>query len=516
MTIYNEAAVMLLAGLALFLLGLRFMQEKLERALGRNLRFTVKMMGKNRVAAWLGGMLASLGLQSSTGLSVAVAGLASVGCISLQCAAGALLGANIGSAAAALWLALDVRLGTAAAVAGALLCIVFRRERTRQLGGALIALAIVMIGLEMVSQALQTLKDWEGMTYLMLGMGYPVLAVLLGAGVAAMLQSSVAVVALAQVLALQALLPLETAIYVVLGANIGTCFTAIIASAGARVPGRRAAAVHLMAKLIGVAAGVAAMQYLPVAEYAALAGGNAKWQLALLHGALNVTTAVVLLPFAGLLCAISKLFVRGAQEESTLAFYDERVLYVPAFALLQLEKETQRLCAMSCAQLQYAADCWQGEVFADAPDEMSRDVKKMVTEGLLSVAGRTGNPADQRRVTALMHAAQQAGGLDAPAKQLVSLRAECINALDEEAADDLRLLLHKALNMANMAQQVLFGGRMSDEKLSSMRLMTGEAKECAHEARLKMLHNSCDEVYLEALREAARAAVCAGEMLQNK
>ena len=509
MTICDVALVKLLGGLALFLFGLRLFQEKMEGAFGRGIRFLLPLMRKNRVTGLLGGAMASGILQDGSAVSAAAAGLCHAGYLNLYSASGVMLGAGAGTVVTALLLTVEPALAAVFAAAGAAVCILLRRDRMRNIGSAMLALSVMFGGLLLLSQSLEALKDWQGVTYLMLGMQYPALAVLLGAGVAAMLQSSVAVVGILQVLFMQSLLPVETAVYVVLGANIGACMTTIMASAGARRDARRAAVTQLLLCLAGAAAAIVCMQYWPLTEYTKLPVSE-KMQLALLHGLFNAALAIVFVPFAGLFAWMGKLFVHGGPEKSVFAFYDERVLNVPSFALVQLEKETQRLCGMNCERLQAAIDAWQDE---DAPDISARaceQLEKEVTAALLQLNRKNVSERDGARIQMLLHAAQQSTRMGSHAQRVRALREICGN-VPEDAQDDLLLLLHKAMNMADMAQQALWGKKMSGEKMKSMQLMTGDAAECAQAAR--MHHAAQTAEYLEALHEAAYAAVCAGNMV---
>ncbi len=502
--------ISLLGGLALFLFGLHMMSEKLERTLGKILRGLLPRRTKNRVSGLFAGTVAAGMLQSSSAVTVLTVGFVQAGLLSLKSAAGVIMGANIGTTTTALMLSLPCLPGAMLAGAGMLVTLLFRRDRIRQAGYALLGAGVMMIGMQWMTEAMAPLKQWNGMKYLMLGIEQPLLAVLLGAGVAAILQSSAATVGILQAMAVQEILPLQTAFYVVLGANIGTCMTAVMASSGANVSARRAAAVHLIFNVLGAAGMFAAAQYLPLMDYAAQTGGNVKLQLALVHVTQNAASALVLLPFAGLLCALARLFVRGDQKESTRC-YDERMLAVPSLALHQLERETQRLCDMNRQQLQLAAETWQGDAAEEGPGvEESAALEKEIAEGLLQVRGRLSGEKDVQRIRILLQAAAQSQQMGEHAWQLrMAYRGEDYG---EEAMDDLMLMAHKALNMADMAQQALFGGKMTGEKEQSMHLMARDAAACAQEIRDRHMACMTGAAYLEALQHAASAATCAGKM----
>ena len=524
MTIYD--VILLLGGLALFLFGMRLMSEKLERVAGKGLKKTLSLMTKNRVTGLIAGTLATGVLQSSSAVTVLVVGFVNAGLMSLKSAAGVIMGANIGTTVTGLLLSVQVNLGAAFAAAGMIISVLSRRDRVKQAGQTLLSLGVLFTGMQLMTAAMEPLKNWNGMKYLMLGIDQPLLAVLLGAGVTAILQSSSATVGILQALALQGLMPVQTAFYVVLGTNIGTCVTAVIAAAGANVNARRAAALHLLFNVIGTAVFFAAAQYLPLMEYVSLVSSNIKLQIALVHIVFNVATTLLLLPFAGLLVKLGCLLVRGKAEDGALKFYDERMLSTPAFALAQLEKETQRLCEMSRKHLQLAVDSWQGDALPDSEDYAERcaETARAVTEGLIQVKGKTGSERDGLRIRALLHAVSQAQRLARHAQNLCDLRTQHADlTFSEEAADDLLLMAHKALNLADMAQQALFDGKMSGEKQQSMQLMARDAEDCAkemHERHLsRLVSGECSTedgvVYLEALHDITRAAAHAGALAQE-
>ena len=192
-------------------------------------------------------------------------------------------------------------------------------------------------------------------------------------------------------------------------------------------------------------------------------------------------------------------------------------------ALAQLEKETQRLCETSRKHLQLAVDSWQSEGLTTAFEDCT-ETARAVTEGLIQVKGKTGSERDARRIRTLLHAVSQAQRLDRHAQNLCDLREKHAEmTFGEEATDDLLLMAHKALNLADMAQQALFDGKMSGEKQQSMHLMARDAEDCAKELHTqhlsRLLKGECSAeegvVYLEALHDMTRAAAHAGAMAQE-
>lgn len=499
--------ITLAGGLAIFLFGLQLMVNKLERVFGRMLRGLVPAMAKNRVAGLFAGTVMTGVLQSSSAMTAVTVGLVNAGTMTLGSALGVILGANIGSTATGLLLCVNTQWSAAIATGGLLLIVISRRDRIRQAGQMLVSMGVMLFGLQLMTESMAALKNWAGMTYLMLGMDAPWISVLLGAGVAALLQSSAAAIGILQALAMQGILPLETALYALLGANIGTCITAVIAAAGANVSARRAATVHVLFNLLTAALVVAAMHYLPVIDYVQMVSGQVNLQLALAHVALNVGGAAIWLILSPVLLLFSRLFVHGKAGESALMHYDERQQSVPFIALYQLEKEAQRLGEIARARMQRAISCWQGEeAEADAADAAS--IARAVSQGLLLVQGKMSNERDSARIGVLVRAAAQfeyvARHADAVA-QLSETRA----AFAEEALDDLLLFAHKALGAVETAQLKAFSRRLSGEEQQSMQLLLADAKDCAQELVEKGAANQA------VLREIACVIEGAGQVIEQ-
>lgn len=494
--------IALLGGIALFLFGLQLMVNKLERVFGKWLSGLVPVMAKNRVAGLFAGTLMTGVLQSSSSVTAMTIGLVNAGVMTTGCALGSVLGANVGSTVTGLLLCVNTQWSAAMAAAGLVLTVISRRDRIRQAGQMFMSAAMMLAGLQLMTGNMAALKTWDGVTYLAMGMDYPVLSVLLGACVAALLQSSAATIGILQALCMQGILPMQTAVYVLLGANIGTCITAVIASAGANVPARRTAAVHVLFNALTAAICAAAMHYLPVMDYVQKIGGQINWQLALVHVAFNAGGAAVWLILSPVLLLISRLFAHGKAEKGCLRHYDERQLSVPAVALYQLEKEVKRLSGRAVESMQQAIDCWQGTADRAEDNENARIAKK-IAAGLLLVQGKTSNERDSARIARLMKAAAQfeyAARHAAAWAQLSDMR----EAFGEEALDDLLLFAHNALSAVETAQLKTFARRISREEKQAMQLLMADAGNCARELREKyMLSAENGAAYQAALQEIA-------------
>lgn len=504
--------IALLGGIALFLFGLQLMVNKLERVFGRMLRgMAIK---KNRVTGLFAGVIMTGVLQSSSSVTAATVGLVNAGAVTLGGALGVILGANIGSTVTGLMLCMNTQWSMMIAAAGLVFVVISRRDRIRQAGQALLSAGMMLLGMQLMTEGMAILKDWQGVTYLTMGMDYPGLSLLLGAGVAAVLQSSAATIGVLQALCMQGILPLDTALYALLGANIGTCITAVIAAAGANVPARRAATVHVLFNVLTAAICAAAMHYLPVMDYVQMVGGQVNFQLAIAHVAFNAGGAVIWLILSPVLLLFSRIFAHGAAKTGSLQHYDERQLSVPAIALFQLEKEVQRLGDMAKDGVQQAIECWQGMAAVEEYEEAAA-IAKDVSQGLLWVQGRTGNERDSARIAMLLQAAAQ---FEYAARHagIWAQQSENGAAFSEEEMDELLLFAHKALSLVETAQILLISRNISQEEKQSMQLLQAEAGDYE-----RALMEKCAErpdncaAYQAALQEIACVSEAMRQLIGN-
>ncbi len=347
----------LLGGLGLFLFGMKVMGDGLERAAGGRLKHLLEMVTRNRLLAVLCGAAMTGLIQSSSATTVMVVGFVNAQLMSLGQAVGVIMGANIGTTVTSLMLSVKVDFGAVFACAGLVLSFLPAKWHTREAGNICMGLGVLFVGMEAMSSAMAPLRDWAGFRDAMTALNHPLLGVLLGLAVTAVLQSSSASIGILQALAGEGLIPLRMAMFVLYGQNIGTCVTSLIACAGTGAAAKRAAMVHLLFNVIGALLFVALTLMLPLADWIAeLSPGNLRLQIALTHVLFNVITTSALLPLSQLLerAACALVPEKGETGESMrLKYFDERLLKTPSIACAQLFRETRRMGDI--ARMNYAA-----------------------------------------------------------------------------------------------------------------------------------------------------------------
>jgi phosphate:Na+ symporter len=342
-----------LGGLALFLLGMELITRSLTAAAGDRLRTALDRISGNRLLGALAGAVVTAAIQSSSVTTVLVVGFTSAGLVTLRGAIPLILGANIGSTATAQIVALDVTEQALVLVAvGFALRALSSQERRSEYGGAVLGLGLVLLGLRVITEGTEPLRDWQPFLDLMVGDDRLLVGVLLGAVFTAVVQSSAATTGIVVVLGGEELISLRMGLAVVLGANIGTCVTAVLAAAGKSTEGRRAAAVHVVFNVAGTVIWLLLLDQLAslVRSISPSEAAVTARQLANAHTIFNVTTTMAFLGLVGPLARLVERLVPARPEPEALPavlprYLDSALLGSPVTALEVTRKELARMAS---------------------------------------------------------------------------------------------------------------------------------------------------------------------------
>ena len=306
------AAMLLTAGLGLFLFGMQMMSGSLEAAAQGRMEGWLRRLTGNRILGVLTGAAVTALVQSSTAITVLAVGLVDRGILSLTQAVWIILGANIGTTVTGQLCALDLgRLAPILASLGMAVNLSGRRPHMRRAGSALAGLGVMLIGMRVMETAALSLGRSRFLLGLMTRMRSPLAAMAGGALFTALIQSSSASVAILQALAVSGLVAPGSETYIVLGQNIGTCVTAILAAAPLGVSARRTALVHLLVNVLGAAAFAGIYPFIPFDRWMrALAPGNPAGRIANIHLIFNAVSTLLLLPFGRGLAGLAERLVR--------------------------------------------------------------------------------------------------------------------------------------------------------------------------------------------------------------
>lgn len=401
-----------LGGLGMFLYGMNIMADGMQKTAGSKMSSFLGMLTNNRLLAVALGALITAIIQSSGATTVMVVGFVSAGVLNLTQAVGVIMGANIGTTITA-WIVSMSQLGDAFTVmkpgfyapclvgVGALLLVFTKSQRKQTVGEILIGLGLLFMGLDFMSGSISPYTEAPifAKAFEVLGSN-PLLGMVTGMLVTALLQSSSASVGILQTLAMNGVVTTNAAIYITLGQNIGSCVTALISSAGGSRTAKRAAVIHLTFNIIGsIIFGV--VGFVVFAMSPALAASNiSAVQISIFHTVFNLTNTAILFPFANQLVKISGVVVKeraenapAAEDEemaATIKHLDERIFESPVFAVETAALEVVHMGQITMENVKRALDA----VLTGNLDEVSvvykvektiNNMEKMLTEYLIKV-----------------------------------------------------------------------------------------------------------------------------------
>lgn len=352
-----EMILKFVGGLGMFLYGMNIMADGLQKSAGDKMKRLMEILTNNRLMGILIGTIVTGIIQSSSATTVMVVGFVNAGIMNLGQAVGVIMGANIGTTVTA-WLVSMSEWGAFLKPEflaplfigiGSFTILLVKSYRKRNIGEILVGFGILFIGLSFMSGAITPYRDAPIFTkaFSVIG-GNPILGILVGLIVTAIIQSSSASVGILQTLAMNGVVGWNSAIFITLGQNIGTCVTALISSAGANKTAKRAAVIHILFNTIGaVIFGIGMFiffQFNPV-----LAASNiSSVEISIFHTVFNITNTIVLLPFANKLVQLSGLILKDkvtlseeeiAEDALTLRHLDDRIMETPSFAVQNVVTE---------------------------------------------------------------------------------------------------------------------------------------------------------------------------------
>ena len=359
----------LIGGLALFLYGMNAMGDGLAKVSGGKLEKILENLTSSPIKAVLLGAGVTAVIQSSSATTVMVVGFVNSGIMKLSQAVGVIMGANIGTTVTSWILSLTgiqsdnfiIRMfkptsfSPILAIIGVIFILFINDSKKKDVGTIFIGFAILMYGMDMMSSAVKPLAEVPEFTNLLLKFSNPLLGVLAGALLTAVIQSSSASVGILQALCLTGAVPFSAAIPIIMGQNIGTCITAILSAIGAKKNAKRAAAVHLYFNLIGTVIFMTVFYIInAIVGFSFFHQSATPAGIAIIHSVFNITATIILLPFAKGLEKLACLTIRDKKEDVAVSAEDKefmilepRFLEKPAFAVEQSRNAARKMAEES-------------------------------------------------------------------------------------------------------------------------------------------------------------------------
>ena len=420
MTIFN--ALTLVGGLCLFLFGMNLMGQALERRAGGRLRTLLDKMTSRVMLGFLTGLGVTAIIQSSSATTVMVVGFVNSGLMTLRQAINVIMGANVGTTvtswflslagidSGSLWVQLlkPASFTPVLALIGIIFYMFCKDTRKKDTGLILLGFTTLMFGMETMSGAVAGLRDVPAFTNLFLAFTNPLLGVLVGALVTAVIQSSSASVGILQALSVTGGVSYAAAIPIIMGQNIGTCVTALLSSVGTNKNARRAAIVHLLFNVIGVTVLLTAFCIVKAALSPALLDEPATmYGIAIVHSVFNILCTAMLLPAGGLLERLAMRLVPDGKSADETAELDKRLLATPSLALQQARTLAGGMASCAARALENALtafDAYTPELAQSIREDEERcdHYEDIIGTYLVQLSSRTMSQCESEEATELL------------------------------------------------------------------------------------------------------------------
>lgn len=410
-----ELIITLLGGLGLFLFGMSFMSQGLQKAAGAKLRTILEAMTRNKLVAVLFGAIFTAVIQSSGATTVMVVSFVNAGLMSLAQSVGIIFGANIGTTITSQLVAFNLT-GVAPIIlfVGAVLMMFGKKPLTKKIGEIIIGFGALFMGISLMKDSMTGLKEYDSVLHILGSLDNPLLSILLGMVITILVQSSSVTVSILLIMASQGLVDLPVCFYFILGCNIGSCTPAVLASLNAKKDAKRAALIHVLFNVFGmVIIGIILIFAMNPFETFILkvSGADVGRCVANADTLYKIFQTVIFLPVSNQFIALTKRLIPGddeVSEEFELSYIGKSNVFAPATAVVEAIQEIERMGSMAIDNLKLSI-----EAFFDGDDNKIERVyateknidflSKEITDFLVQANQFDLPIADKQRIGGLFH-----------------------------------------------------------------------------------------------------------------
>lgn len=464
-----DIVISLMGGLGLFLYGMNLMAEGLEKSAGSKLKRIVELLTSNVFMGVIVGAFVTAIIQSSSATTVMVVGFVNAGIMNLTQAIGVIMGANIGTTVTAQLVSFDLNgMAPIALGIGIILYLFASKPKVKNIAEILIGFGILFTGMDFMKNAVEPLAEYKGFTDLLVGFGdHPLLGLLLGFGITAIVQSSSASMGMLIALASQGLIPLNAALPILYGQNIGTCVTSLISSVGASRNAKRAAVMHLIFNVLGTAVFLIVLNKPVVSFVTNMNPGDVARQIANTHTLFNIISVIILLPFTKFIINLAIKLVpdkSGEEDESkAIKYLDDRIVETPSIAVASVVKETLRMGKKAKESVNYAIDGFleQSQENIDKSfkhEKVVNELQKGILNYLLKLSKAHLDEDARDIVDSLFNTVNDIERIGDHAENIAELAQDIIDSdlkLSKQGTEEVRELYNKVIATYDYALQAM-------------------------------------------------------------
>ena len=501
-----DIAIGIMGGLGLFLYGMNLMGDGLQKSAGSKLKRIIELLTSNVIMGVLVGMVVTMVIQSSSATTVMVVGFVNAGIMSLPQAIGVIMGANIGTTITAQLVSLDVDfLAPVALGIGIVIYMFSNKPKHKNIAEILIGFGILFTGMDFMKEAVKPLAGYQGFTDMLLSFGHhPILGVLMGFAITAIVQSSSASMGMLIALASQGLIPITAALPILYGENIGTCVTSLISSIGASRNARRAAIMHLTFNVLGSMIFMFILSKPIVAIVTAIDPTDAARQIANAHTLFNILNVIVLLPFNKLIIKVATKLVPDTHVEDddvkVVKFIDDRMIETPSIALANIVKETLRMGEKSKESLNAAMDgivdkSKEKIELSFKREKLINELQKSILNYLLKLSKASLNEDSRETVDALFNTVNDIERIGDHAENIAELAKDIVDleiSFSDVGIGELKDMYNKVVSTYTYALEAM---RTSNVELA--------CKVIKMEEQVDMMEKSCRANHMNRLNSSS-------------
>ena len=476
-----NSIIALLGGLGAFLFGMKYMGEGLELAAGPKMKELLEKLTRNRIMGFLLGALVTVVIQSSSATTVMVMGFINAEIMDLAQATGVIFGANIGTTITSILIALDVSgIAPICICIGAVMLLYAKKKRNRYIGQVVLGFGILFQGLHTMSQAMSPLKDSPGFQEFILNAKNPLLGFVVGVILCAVIQSSSAAVGVLQALAMQGLMPLYFAAFVVCGINVGSSTPPLLSALNAKNNAKRAACIYLIFNIVGAIIFIPLTILFPITQMIERVIPDPVFQIAVYHIIFKVVTGVILLPLVNVVVKWTYRIIPKQAHESAFRFeyIDPNMVGSPAVLSLQVGREVERMCDMVRKNVSDAAegliqnDIMSANVIRER-EQVIDYLASEITDYLTKVNALQLPQSVSNYMGCVFHVINDLEQIGDHAIKILVQTEKCVEmgqAYSQAAQDELRQIYQMDMDLLDKTMKLFRGQRPTPESWLDMKL----------------------------------------------
>lgn len=464
------------AGLGLFLYGMKVMSDSIEKVAGAKLRNILEKLTTNRFTGMLVGIVFTGIIQSSSACTVMVVSFVNSGLMNLYQAAGIIFGANIGTTITSQLVSFNLsEIAPVILLLGVLVVMFCKKQNVIKFAEIIVGFGILFLGLSNMSSAMAGMKDVPWVVDMLSSLDNPLMAILIGTALTAIIQSSSVTVSIVLLMANQGLIAKEITLFIILGCNIGACTPALLASLTGKRDAKRAALIHLLFNIIGTIIMFVILEIAmsPVVSMLDSISGDAGRFVANAHTIFKIFQVVILLPFSSLIVKLTYLFVPGEDEKIgyrasfQLKYIGEKVVFNPATAVVDVIKELDRMASLASENINRAMNAL---ITLDEEDinevyEVEKNIDFLnhaITDYLVKINQSTLPIEDLKSIGALFHVVNDIERIGDHAENVVDaalMRKETGVEFSKDAIHELGIMMDKVNDILRYSVEIFAQGK---------------------------------------------------------